>query len=204
MNAEIPKPIEFWFSFGSPYSYFAALQIDALAARHGRRVDWRPFVLGVAFKRSGMAPLVQQPMRGEYAMKDWERLGRLHRVPYAFPSRFPIDSLAPSRMYYALEQEDAQRAHELARLFFKSYFGEDIDISDAQTAAKLGATLDLDEAWLLAAAADRVWKDALRARTDEALAKGVFGAPFVIVDGEGFWGCDRLPMVEQWLQRGGW
>ena len=51
---------------------------------------------------------------------------------------------------------------------------------------------------------DPVWKDALRARTDEALAKGVFGAPFVIVDGEGFWGSDRLAMVEQWLQRGGW
>lgn len=74
---------------------------------------------------------------------------------------------------------------------------QDIDISDAPTAARLGATLGFDEARLLAAAAGPVWKETLRARTDEALSKGIFGAPFVIVDGEGFWGSDRLPMVEQ-------
>lgn len=204
MNAKTSDPIEFWFSFGSPYSYFAALQIDALGDRHGRRVDWRPFVIGAAFKRTGATPLVEQPMRGPYAMKDWERLARLHRVPYAFPTKFPIDSLAASRMFYAVEHDDPGRSHELARLFLTSYFGRDIDISDAPTAARIGATLGLDEARLLAAAADPVWKETLRARTEEALAKGVFGAPFVIVDGEGFWGADRLPMVEQWLQSGGW
>jgi len=198
------SPIEFWFSFGSPYAYFGALQIEALAARHGREVLWRPFVLGPAFKQTGMGPLTRQPMRGEYALRDWARLARLHQVPFVLPANFPVEPLPAGRMFYAVDSEDPAAAKRLAVSLVRAFFGQGLDIADAETAAGVGEAQGLDRSRLAAAAGDQRWKDALRARTDEALSKGVFGAPFVLVDGEPFWGADRLAMVEQWLARGGW
>lgn len=197
-------PIEFWFEFSSPYAYFAALRIDALAARHGRTALWRPFLLGAVFQRTGMGPLTGQALRGDYARRDWDRLARLERAPFRLPDGFPLKTTAPARMTYAVQAEDPALSARFGRALFEAAYGEGADISDPDVAAAVGAGLGLERNALLRAAADDRWRAELRARTDEAIAKGVFGSPFVIVDGEGFWGADRLPMVELWLQRGGW
>lgn len=86
----MPAPIEFFFDFASPYAYFAAHRIDAIAAKHGREVEWRPFMLGAAFKATGMMPLTEQPLRGDYARRDWDRLARRMNLPFVLPERFPI------------------------------------------------------------------------------------------------------------------
>lgn len=197
-------PIEFWFDFSSPYAYFAAHQIEPLAARHGRAVLWRPFLLGAMLKLTGMAPLIEQPVRGDYGRHDWARLSRLHDLPFRLPDRFPILSVAPARAYYAVEATAPAIAPQFALDLFRALFGKGIDITDPERIGEIGAALGLDRAWLAAAARDPQWKEALRLRTDEAIAKGVFGAPFVRVGEEGFWGSDRLWMVERWLETGGW
>ena len=92
-------PIEFWFDFSSPYGYLAAQRIEALAARHGRAVDWRPMLLGVAFKVAGTAPLTEIPLKGEYSKRDFARSARFHGVgDFRMPSRFPIATQAASRI----------------------------------------------------------------------------------------------------------
>ncbi|MFC3325123.1 2-hydroxychromene-2-carboxylate isomerase [Mesorhizobium cantuariense] len=197
-------PIEFWFEFSSPYAFFAAPEIVDVARRHDRPVVWRPFLLGALLKVTGMSPLPGQKLRGAYALHDWQRLARLHKVRFSLPTVFPLNSLAPARMTYAVESFEPDKAGPLARHFLAALFERGADIADVSIAARLGAELGHDATMLSNAAADHKWKDVLRARTDEAIERGIFGSPFVVVDGEGFWGSDRLAMVDRWLSCGGW
>ena len=196
--------IEFWFDFSSPYAYFAAESIGELEAATGRRVLWRPFLLGAAFKQTGMQPLAVTPMRGDYALRDWQRLARLMAVPFRLPSRHPIAALAAARAFYWIERVQPERATEFALAALRAYFADDRDIADPSVVADIGAAIGLARAPLMDAISSADAKDTLRRRTDEALAKNVFGSPFFIVDGEPFWGGDRMAMVRDWITRGGW
>lgn len=196
--------LEFWFDFSSPYAFFAAREVEAMAARVGRRARWRPFLLGALFPKTRMAPLTQQPLRGTYGLRDWARQARRHGVRFAIPDFFPVAAQAPSRMFLHLEQADPERAVPFARAQFAALFSDGIDISRPEAAAAVGARLGLDETALLDAAGDPALKQRLRDQTAEAEARGVFGAPFFFADGEPFWGADRLAMVEDWLRSGGW
>lgn len=196
--------IEFWFDFSSPYGYFASLRIDEVARRHGRQVAWRPFLLGVVFGKTGTLLPISQPLKGDYLRRDWERMARAENVPYRFPGKFPIAAIAPSRMFYSVEACDADAAIRFARRSLTAYYEQGLDISEPETAASCGDGIGLDARELLAAHQTPASKELLKARTEEALAKGVFGSPFFIVDGEPFWGADRLDMLDRWLTRGGW
>ena len=196
--------IEFYFDFSSPYGYFASVQVDDLAAEFGRTVAWKPIMIGAAFKESGNSPLIEQPLKGDYSRHDWQRLARLLDVPWVLPEPFPIATLAAARAFWWLAERDAALARRFAHAAFHAYFAERRDISAAETVAEVAATLDIDGPALLAAVQDPAIKERLKRETDEAIERGVFGSPFVFVDGEGFWGADRLWMVKRWLERGGW
>jgi 2-hydroxychromene-2-carboxylate isomerase len=197
-------PVEFWFDFSSPYAFFAAREIDAVVARHGRGVTWRPFLLGVAFRTTRMSPLTEQPLRGDYGRRDWDRLARLRGIPFRFPSVFPVSGVAATRMFYAIERSDPAAARRFALAAFDALFVHDRDIGAPAIAAEAGASVGLDADALAAAAADPAVKELTRERVDEAIARGIFGAPFFLADGEPFWGWDRLPLLDEWLARGGW
>src|SRR3990170_3778049 len=113
-ESSMADPIDFYFDFSSPYGYLASTRIDALAARHGRAVVWRPFLLGVAFKTTGQAPAVEPPLRGPYHRHDFARSARLLGVPFQIPAVFPFAALAASRAYYWLVDRDAAQARTLA------------------------------------------------------------------------------------------
>jgi 2-hydroxychromene-2-carboxylate isomerase len=196
--------IEFWFDFSSPYAYLASVQIEAVAARHARAVRWRPFLLGPAMKATGMQPLTHTPLRGDYARRDWARLARLLDVPFALPDPFPIAALAPGRAFYFVEEVRPDLSVPFARRVFRAYYSEGVDISAPEAVQKIAAELGLDAAAIAEALGEERLKQKLRAAGDEALARGVFGSPFFIVDGEPFWGSDRIPMLENWLATGGW
>ena len=196
--------IEFYFDFSSPYGYFAALQAEALGARCGRRVRWKAIMIGSAFKASGNRPLVDQPLKGDYSRHDWDRMARMLKAPYRLPDRFPVPSLPPSRAFWWLNDRDEALAKRYARAVYHAYFAENRDISDLAVASELAVPLGIDAAELEAMAQDPVWKQRLKDETEAAMAAGVFGSPFFIVDGEGFWGADRLSMVEEWVKTGGW
>ena len=94
-----PAPIDFYFDFSSPYGYLAAHRIDRIAESHGREARWRPFLLGVVFAITGQSPLTNQPMRGVYALHDFQRGARALGIPFALPDQFPVLSLAAPRAY---------------------------------------------------------------------------------------------------------
>ena len=196
-------PIEFYFDFSSPYSCIAAELIDDLAAKYGRKVKWRPMLLGVVFQKTGQPLLVNVPLKGEYSMRDFARSARYHGVPFNFPAKFPLSTVSAARAYYWLHGQDCAKARQFARAAFRAYWVDGRDISDLAVLQEIAAGLGVDPAALAAGVATPEIKERLRAETEAALAKGMCGAPWFVVDGEPFWGADRLPQIEKWLQTGG-
>jgi len=197
-------PIDFYFDFSSPYGYLASQRVEALAAKHDRSVDWHPVLLGAMFKQTGMVPLTEVPLKGDYSKRDFERSARFHGIAgFRQPSRFPIATQAPARIVLWLKNENPALAVAAAKALYRAYFVEDIDISspDSAIAVAAGAGVDADAA--RAAINDPAIKDALKREVDEAIARGVFGSPFIFVDGEPFWGLDRFDQIDKWLATGG-
>jgi len=201
------RPIDFYFDFSSPYGYMAAQKIDALAAKYGRAVDWHPMLLGVVFKQTGMAPLTQVPIKGDYSRRDFERSARFHGIAFHMPPVFPIASQAPSRIVLWAKARDPALATRLALALYAAFFCDGLDISNPDVAADVAGSvtneMGVDRAAARACIDDPVVKDLLKREVEAAIAAGVFGSPYVVVDGEPFWGLDRFDQLERWLSTGG-
>lgn len=195
--------IDFYFDFSSPYGYFASTVIDELAARHGRGVQWHPILLGAIFKTTGMQPPVQYPLKGDYIWHDFARSARFNDIPYRRPSRFPLPTQAAARaMLWARETLGSERAVGLAKAIYRALFVDDIDISEPAQIVKIGAALGIDSDALEQGMQHPSIKEQLKAEIEQAMARGVFGSPYVIVEGEPFWGFDRFAQIEAFLQNG--
>jgi 2-hydroxychromene-2-carboxylate isomerase len=198
------KTIDFYFDFSSPYGYIASHKIDDLAARHGRVAIWRPFLLGAAFKLTGAGPFVDFPLKGAYGARDMARSARFYNVPFNMPEKFPINGLLASRAYYWLEENRPELAKPFAKAAFAAYFVAGRDLTDKNVVLDIASAQGCDRTALEQGMESAEIKTRLRDVNDEALRQGVFGSPFVLVDGEPFWGVDRFDMIDQWLSRGGW
>jgi 2-hydroxychromene-2-carboxylate isomerase len=197
-------PIDFYFDFSSPYGYLAAERIEALAARFGRNVEWHPVLLGVIFKETGAAPLTQIPLKGDYSRRDMLRSARFHGIDgFRMPSRFPIPTQAAARIVLVLKATGEALAANVAKALYRAYFVEDLDISDPDVAAEVAGRAGADAAAMRKAIDDPDVKEALKGAVAQAMKAGVCGSPFFVVDGEPFWGVDRLPQIERWLATGG-
>ncbi|MEF7614312.1 2-hydroxychromene-2-carboxylate isomerase [Aquincola sp. MAHUQ-54] len=193
------SPVSFYFDFSSPYSYIASEWIEALAARHGRTVRWQAILLGATFQATGLRPPVDFPLKREYALRDFARSARLEGIPYQQPVPFPIATQNAARIFWWLHAQDADRATAWAHAALRAYFTGGVRLDDAAALRKLAERAGIDANDAEAAWADPQWKLRLKQANEEALAAGVFGAPWFVVDGEPFWGNDRKPQVERWL-----
>ena len=197
-------PVDFYFEFSSPYGYIASQLAEGMEERIARPVRWRPMLLGPVFKITGQAPLIAVPMKGEYSKRDFSRSARLHKVAYAHPEKFPIGTVAACRAFYWVNDRDPAQARAMAKALYKAYFTEGRDISAPQAVVEVAKSVGVDDTALGAALDSPEVKDRAKREVDAAIAAGVFGSPFFIVDGEPFWGVDRIPMVEDWIRTGGW
>jgi 2-hydroxychromene-2-carboxylate isomerase len=196
-------PIEFYFDFSSPYGYLAATRISQLAGKYGRGVEWKPILLGAVFKVTGSGPLPSLPLKGPYSKRDMERSARFFGVPFKLPDPFPVSTQAPARAIYWLEQTKPERIEACVLALYRAYFVDGRNISSPDVTADMLASLGLDRSEALTAIAEPAIKERLRCVTDNAIERGVFGSPYIFVDGEPFWGSDRLAQVERWLRSGG-
>jgi 2-hydroxychromene-2-carboxylate isomerase len=188
-----PHPtIEFWFEFGSNYSYLSALRIEALADAAGVTVLWRPFLLGPIFRTLGWSssPFVLQPAKGRYMWRDMEREAAKYGLPWRRPSAFPRSAVLPIRV--AALGANTHWIGEFCRRVMLQNWVQDREIDDPAPVCEALAGLVPDPAAQLAAALAPENRQRLRANTDTAAARGVFGAPTFFVGDEMFWGNDRL------------
>ncbi len=195
--------IDFYLDFSSPYGYLAAMKIEALASKYQRRVCWHPILLGAIFKTTGAQPLPNVPLKGDYAARDFARSARYLGLPFRLPSQFPIPTVTAVRAFYWLQTRDPLRAVDLAKALLHSYFVDDINISQLDGVIQVARTLGIDPDALTAGVNDEAVKAITKQEVETAIARGVFGSPYVIIDGEPFWGADRLEQIAQWLATGG-
>lgn len=198
------EPIDFYFDFSSPYGYLAAERIEAVIAPFEREIRWRPILLGAAFKTTGGKPLVEQPMKADYAIHDLKRLARFQQIPMVLPDPFPIATVRAARGFYWPHDQDPATAVAFAKAVYRAYFGEGRNISQPEIVDGIAADVGSDPAAFAAAVTSAEAKTRLRDEVDASIERGVFGSPFVIVDGEAFWGADRFWMIKRWLKSGGW
>jgi 2-hydroxychromene-2-carboxylate isomerase len=179
------------------------MRIEALAARAGVPVTWRPFLLGPIFQAQGWrdSPFNLYPAKGRYMWRDLERLCAKHGLPYARPTIFPQRSILAARL--ALAAIEAPWLPALVRGIYVANFAETADIAATDTLARVLAALGQDPQPWLERAQSQAAKDALRANTERAQALGIFGAPTFFARGELFWGGDRLEDALAWGLRGG-
>ncbi len=203
MNAAKP-PIDFYFDFSSPYGYIASELVDGFEQRVGRAVTWRPMLLGPILKLTGQPPLIEIPIKGDYARRDFARSARHHKIAYRHPEKFPIGTVAAMRAFYWTHDHDHGQARALAKALFRAYFSQGHDIGSVPAVLEVARGAGIDAAGLAAALEDPALKERAKREVDCAVAARVFGSPYFIVDGEPFWGVDRMGMAEEWIRIGGW
>ncbi|MBY0560733.1 2-hydroxychromene-2-carboxylate isomerase [Hyphomicrobium sp.] len=197
------KPtIVFWFEFASTYSYLSAMRIEETAARADVAVDWKPFLLGPIFKSQGWdtSPFNIYPAKGRYMVRDIARTASAREIPFHMPATFPAHGLKAARLAIAARSQGADAA--FSRAVFAAAFAKGLDISDdaVLTDCLTSAGLEADD--LRRLSTDIAVKSELRANTEEAQALGIFGAPsFSTLDGEMFWGDDRLDQALAWARK---
>lgn len=194
--------LEFWYDFASSYSYLSAMRIEDVAGEAGVEIVWRPFLLGPIFAAQGWttSPFVLHPAKGRYMVRDIERIALDRGLPFTMPAQFPAHSLKAARL--ALIGEDEGWIAAFTRGVFEQEFGRGRDIADPGVMSEVLTGVGPEPARLLSAIEDAGIKQRLRARTEEARDRGIFGAPtFVTEDGELFWGDDRLEQAAAWALR---
>jgi 2-hydroxychromene-2-carboxylate isomerase len=194
--------LDFFYDFSSPYAYLASTQIERVAEARGAQVRFRPFLLGALFKAIG-TPVVpiqaaSEPKR-RYLARDATDWASWWKVPFSWPSRFPMRTVLPLRLVLAV---DEPLRPALTHAIFRAYWSSDRDISDPSVLAELVKEVGADPAALARAESDPAPKAALFSATDEAVKLGICGAPTFVVRGQLFWGQDRLELVDRALA--GW
>jgi 2-hydroxychromene-2-carboxylate isomerase len=202
----MPAPIAFYFDFISPYGYFASRQVEALAARHGRTVDWRPMLLGVAvLKVMGLKALLDTPLKGDYARRDVLRQARRLGIPLGRDLNASVGNpLPPARAFYWVKQHHPQLAAPMAHALFHAFWAEGRDLSTPEAVASIALPAGLEPAAVIEGATSDEAATLLRNAVAASIQAGIFGSPTLVVDGEPFWGSDRLRDVDEWLAGGGW
>jgi 2-hydroxychromene-2-carboxylate isomerase len=196
--------IDFYFDFSSPYGYLAAEMIEEFGHRVNRAVNWHPILLGVVFKATGGQPLTMAPMKGPYSENDFRRSAAFYGVPYKAPSVFPIATQNPARAVLWMQEKHPAHAKKFTLELYRAFFRGDRDISKLDVIGDIAAGLGYSADEVIAATQSEDIKNKLKANVEAAIATGIFGSPFFIVDGEQFWGADRLPMMEAWITKGAW
>ena len=195
------KKIEFWFDFGSPASYLAWCQLPKIAAAHGAEIVWRPMLLGGVFQAAGNRSPVEIPAKSRWMTEDLPRWAARYGVPYVRNPHFPINTLTLMRGAVGLQMSQMQsNAFDLyMRTIFRAMWEEQRNLGDLVELAAVLGEADFDSATFLALVADPAVKEKLKSVTQEAVERGVFGAPTFFVDGQMHFGQDRLEFIAERL-----
>lgn len=194
------KQVEFWFDVGSPAAYLAWTQMPALAAQTGAAVLYRPFLLGGVFQATGNRSPMEVPPKARYVMDDLQRFARRYGVELRHNPHFPINTLMLMRGAVGLQLRHPTRLGVYVDAVYHAIWVEGRNMNEPAVVAAVLKEAGFEPNWFLALAQDPEVKDRLKAVTQEAVARGVFGAPTFFVGDRMFWGQDRIDFVKEALQ----
>lgn len=194
------KSVQFLFDFGSPAAYLAWTQLPRLVADTGASVDYQPILLGGVFQASGNRAPITVPAKGRYLFQDLDRYARQYGVPLVMNPHFPINTITLMRIDVALLEAGQAPLQAWRDAAFRAIWAEQRNLGDATVVAEVLGSVGLDAPAVLAMAAEPSVKESLRLRTQQAVDRGVFGAPTFFVGEAMFWGQDRLDFVRAALQ----
>lgn len=189
------KTIEFFFDLGSPTSYLAYTQLPKICAQTDSQLIYQPMLLGGVFKVTGNASPISIPAKGRYMLQDLARYARRYEVPLAFNPHFPINTLLLMRAVTGMQLRHPQRFIAFIDCLFRALWVEKRNLNDQATVAAVLSEGGFDPLEVLALTNDEEVKNALKDKTEQALQRGVFGAPSMFVDNQLFFGQDRLDFV---------
>jgi 2-hydroxychromene-2-carboxylate isomerase len=194
------QAVEFFFDVGSPATYLAWTQLPKIVQEANREIEYRPMLLGGVFQATGNRSPMEVPAKGQYMQDDLQRYARRYGVPFRHNPHFPINTLALMRMVLGLQLREPQRMVPFVDAVLRAIWVDGLDMNDPAVVAKVLQQAGFAPDKMLALAGDPAVKDDLKAVTQEAVARGVFGAPTFFVGGEMYWGQDRLDFVKEALQ----
>ena len=193
------KTVEYYFDFGSPAAYLASTQLSALAAQTGATVVWRPMLLGGVFVATGNHSPASVPAKGKYIFGDFARFAKRYGVPLKINPFFPINTITLMRIAVGLQLRNDPRFMDYCTAMYRAIWVEAQNMNDATIVATVLQAAGFDAPALLALASEQGVKDKLKADTEAAVARGIFGAPTFFVGDQMFWGQDRLDFVREAL-----
>ncbi len=193
------KSVDFYFDYGSPAAYLAWTQMPVLAEQTGATVVNKPFLLGGAFQATGNRPPISVPAKGQYLFQDLARFAKRYAVPLTMNPHFPINTLMLMRAAVGLNMREPARLEAFSAAVFRAIWVDALNLNDPAVTAAMLTKAGFDPAQVLALSADPAVKEQLKAETDAAVARGIFGAPTFFVGDEMFWGQDRLDFVREAL-----
>jgi 2-hydroxychromene-2-carboxylate isomerase len=193
------KTVEFFFDLGSPASYLAHTQLPDLCRGAGAALVYRPMLLGGVFQATGNASPAMIPAKGRYMICDLARFAERYGVPMRFNPHFPINTLTLMRLLVAVQLHQPECFEDALQALFRAIWVDGVNMGDPATVAGVLVAAGFDAAALQAQIVEPAVKGALKATTEEAVKRGVFGAPTCFVDGEMFFGQDRLDFVRETL-----
>ena len=193
------KSVEFYFDFGSPTTYLAWTQLPAICTATGATLVYRPMLLGGVFQATGNASPVAIPAKGRFMLQDLQRFAKRYQVPLQFNPNFPINTLTLMRVATALQMHQPQRFEAFVAAMFKAIWVDALNMGDPAVVAKVLENNGFDPDQLLQLAGDPQVKDALTTGTENAVKRGLFDAPSMLVGEELFFGQDRLDFVREAL-----
>jgi len=189
------KSVEFWFDFGSPASYLAWFQLPKIAASRGASIDWRPMLLGGVFQATSNRSPVEIPAKGRWMLGDLPRWAERYGAPYKRNPHFPINTLMLMRGAVGLQLKGDPRFSKYVETVFRAIWEEERNMGDPSVVGATLAGAGFDPAEIMALVGDPAVKDRLKAVTQEAVERGVFGAPAMFIDGQMHFGQDRIEFV---------
>ncbi len=194
------RAVEFYFDVGSPAAYLAWTQLPKIAQQAGWEIEYRPFLLGGVFQATGNRSPMEVPAKGQYMQDDLQRFAKRYGVPFRHNPHFPINTLMLMRGALGLQMREPQRMVPYVDAVYRAIWVDGKDMNDPATVAGVLQHAGFDPEKLLALTQDPAVKDELKVVTQEAVARGVFGAPTFFVGDQMFWGQDRLDFVKDALQ----
>lgn len=199
------QAIEFYFDFISPFGWIAAERVAAKAADEGVEIIWKPFLLkSTVIDAMGLKPVLDTPLKGPYALHDAKRQARYYGLSLHENSSQIFPSVAAARAVVWVRQHAPQKVQSLVLALYRRWMSEGQEIASPESVIAIAAGLGIDADELAQGLSDPEVKLALRQDGEDMIAKGVFGSPTIVVDGELFWGSDRVDQAFEWRAQGGW